>query len=151
MPHDQAQAAANQAVAVADRLHSTAIHLLRWLRREDTVSDVSTAQFSALSVLVFAGPQTLGDLAAAEQVRPPTMSRLVDTLERGNLAHRERDEGDRRVVRVYATETGRRLLIEGRHRRVALLAGQLEALASEDLATIDQAVDLIATLVRPID
>ena len=150
MPDDQAQAAANEAVAVADRLHSAAIHLLRWLRREDTVSGVSTAQFSALSVLVFVGPQTLGDLAAAEQVRPPTMSRLVNGLERSNLALRKRDDVDRRVVRVHATETGRRLLIEGRHRRVALLAGQLEALTSEDLTTVDRAVDLLAGLLRPI-
>ena len=151
MPESQIPSSESQAVAVADRLHSAAIHLLRRLRREDTASGVSTAQFSALSVLVFAGPQTLGDLAAAEQVRPPTMSRLVDSLERSNLALRERDEADRRVVRVHATETGRRLLTEGRHRRVAVLAGQLEALAPEDLATVDRAVILIVDLLRPIE
>ena len=59
------------AIAVADRLHSVAIHLLRRLRREDTASGLSTAQLSALSVLVFVGPQTLSALAATEQVRPP--------------------------------------------------------------------------------
>ena len=151
MPIDQVPSSESPAVAVADRLHSAAIHLLRWLRREDTASGVSTAQFSALSVLVFSGPQTLGQLAAAEQVSPPTMSRLVDNLERNNLAVRERDEADRRVVRVRATETGQRLLAEGRHRRVAVLAGKLDRLASEDLATVDRAVLLIADLLRPIE
>jgi DNA-binding MarR family transcriptional regulator len=66
-----------ETVAAADRLHSAAIHLLRRVRQQDTASGVGPAQLSALSVLVFAGPKTLGDLAAAEQVKPPTMSRVV--------------------------------------------------------------------------
>lgn len=148
MSINQAPSAENEAVAVAERMHAAAIHLLRGLRREDAASGVTTAQFSALSVLVFGGPRTLGDLAAAEQVSPPTMSRLVNSLERDNLAVRERDEADRRVVRIRATETGRRLLNEGRHRRVAVLAGQLETLTPEDLAAVDRAVHLIADLLR---
>lgn len=135
-------------IAVADRLHSASIHLLRRLRWQDTASGLSTAQFSALSVLVFVGPQTLGDLAAAEQVRPPTMSRLVNTLERGGLARRQRDPADRRVVRVSATDEGRRLLAEGRQRRVSVLADLLATLAAPDQATVDRAVTLIETLLR---
>ena len=150
MPPNQAiRATPSPAADVADRLHSAAIHLLRRLRREDTASGVSTAQFSALSVLVFVGPQTLSALAAAEQVRPPTMSRLVDSLERGNLAVRQRDASDRRVVRVHATEAGRRLLVEGRHRRVAVLAERLDTLPPDDLATVDRAVMIIKTLLPP--
>ena len=65
---------------IAEQLHSSAIHLLRKLRREDATSGLNAPRLSALSVVVFAGPVTLGDLAAAEQVRPPTMTRIVDAL-----------------------------------------------------------------------
>src|SRR5919199_1876113 len=80
--------------AVADRLHSAAIHLLRRLRKVDEASGLSAPRLSALSVLVFAGPRTLGELAAAEQVRPPTMTRLVRALERSGLVTREHDPDD---------------------------------------------------------
>ena len=62
---------------VADRLHSAAIHLLRRVRQQDVATGEGPARLSALSVLVFGGPKTLGELAAAEQVKPPTMSRIV--------------------------------------------------------------------------
>src|SRR6476646_4707632 len=70
---------------LADRLHSVAIHILRRLRREDDASGLPAPQLSALSVIVFGGPITLGALAAAEQVRPPTITRLVATLEDAGL------------------------------------------------------------------
>jgi DNA-binding MarR family transcriptional regulator len=70
---------------IADHLHSAAIHLLRKLRKEDEGSGLNAPRLSALSVIVFAGPITLGDLAAAEQVRPPTMTRIVNALEQQGL------------------------------------------------------------------
>ena len=66
---------------IAERLHSVAIRLLRRLRKTDAASGLPGPKLSALSVLVFGGPQTLKELAAAEQVRAPTMSRLVADLE----------------------------------------------------------------------
>jgi hypothetical protein len=75
------ESAQDDAERTADRLHSAAIHLLRRLRREDAKSGLSAPRLSALSVLVFGGPLTLGELANAEQVRPPTMTRLVTALE----------------------------------------------------------------------
>ncbi|CAA9348463.1 MAG: hypothetical protein AVDCRST_MAG40-2756, partial [uncultured Gemmatimonadaceae bacterium] len=81
---------------LADRLHSAAIHLLRWLRREDGAAGLSGPRLSALSVVVLAGPLTLGELAAAEQVRPPTMTRLVDALAAEGLVRREPDACDGR-------------------------------------------------------
>src|SRR5436190_21631381 len=102
---------------LADRLHSAAIHLLRRLRRQDDASGIPAPQLSALSVIVFGGPITLGGLAQAEQVRPPTITKLVATLEEAGLVEREVDTADRRVVRVKATGRGTRLLQEGRMRR----------------------------------
>src|SRR5207253_1577300 len=92
---DDAAAAASD--EVADRLHSAAIHLLRLVRREDTASGLTPARLSALSVLVFGGPRTVGELAAAEQVRSPTMSRLVAGMESDGLVERRPSTDDRRV------------------------------------------------------
>lgn len=133
---------------VADRLHAAAIHLLRRVRVEDAASGVGPARLSALSVLVFAGPQTLGSLAAAEQVRPPTMTRIVSGLLRSGLVTREVDSGDRRVVRVRATRRGRELLQRGRRRRIAHLAKRLRGLSGRELALLERAAGLIERAVR---
>src|SRR6266852_803487 len=107
-------------VEIADRLHSAAIHLLRRLRVRDRESGVGPAQLSALSVLVFGGPRSLGALADAEQVRPPTMSRIVAGLERAGLVRRHATEDGRRV-RLEASAKGAKILQEGRKRRVESL------------------------------
>lgn len=134
--------------ALADRLHSAAIHLLRRLRREDDASGLPAPQLSALSVIVFGGPVTLGQLAAAEQVRPPTITKLVAGLEAGGLVTREADPTDRRVVHVTATARGMKLLHEGRARRVASLAVSLRGLAPKDRAVLERAVPILERVVR---
>jgi DNA-binding MarR family transcriptional regulator len=132
---------------VADRLHSAAIHLLRRVRRTDPKTGVSAAQLSALSVLM-GGPRTLGELAAAEQVRPPTMTKLVQELERAGLAARERDTDDARVVRVRSTAKGQRVLQRGREMRITELERRLRGLDAEELATLERAVGIIERVVR---
>jgi DNA-binding MarR family transcriptional regulator len=132
------------AAEVADRLHSAAIHLLRRVRKEDDASGLTAPRLSALSVLVFGGPRTLGALAAAEQVRPPTMSVIVADLARAGLVAREPDPRDRRVVRVRATAEGERLMHQGRRRRTAWLTARLADLTAEDLATLDRAAAIVA-------
>src|ERR1041385_1119399 len=114
MPSRARQSARPRGFATADRLHSAATPLLRSLRPEDRSSGLSGPRLSALSVIVFAGPIAMSALAAAEQVRPPTMTRLVAELERRGLVERERDPDDHRGVRVRATTIGRELLEEGR-------------------------------------
>ena len=134
---------------VADRLHSAAIHLLRSLRREDDRSGLSAPRLSALSVLVFAGPLTLGELAAAEQVRPPTMTRLVQALEADGLVSRAPDPRDGRVTRLAATPRGRRLLAAGRARRVAALARRLGELPAEERLALAHAAAAVERLAAP--
>lgn len=133
---------------VADRLHSAAIHLLRRLRRVDEASGLSAARLSALAVLVFGGPATPGELAAAERVRPPTMTRLVQGLVRDGLARRTPDARDGRAVRIHATAKGRRILQAGRERRVALLASRLADLPERELELLARASALLETIVR---
>src|SRR5690606_37910081 len=103
---------------LADRLHSLAIHLLRWARTVDTAAGLSAARLSVLSVLVFGGPRTVTELADAEQVATPTMTRLLQGLERDGYVRRRRERADARVVRVTATAKGRRALEAGRRARV---------------------------------
>jgi DNA-binding MarR family transcriptional regulator len=136
---------------IADRLHSGAIHLLRRLRIEDAATGLTAPRLSALSVVVFGGPLTLGALAAAEQVKPPTMSRLVAALERDGLVSRRPDPDDARQVLLQATETGRRLLEEGRARRTATLAQRLASLPPADLAALARAASLLDRLARPAE
>jgi DNA-binding MarR family transcriptional regulator len=133
---------------LADRLHSAAIHLLRRLRREDDASGLPAPQLSALSVIVFAGPVTLGALAQAEQVRPPTITKLVATLESGGLVEREADATDGRIVRVKATARGTRLLQDGRRRRVASLAASLAQLPPAERDRLARAVPILEKVVR---
>lgn len=133
---------------LADRLHSSAIHLLRRLRREDDASGLPAPQLSALSVIVFAGPVSLGALAEAEQVRPPTITRLVDKLESAGLVDRVPDPVDRRVSRVAATPRGVKLLHDGRRRRVASLAASLRDLPEKERAALAKAVPILEKVVR---
>ena len=130
---------------VADRLHSAAIHLLRRARRTDPLTGVSPAQLSALSVLM-SGPKTLGDLAAAEQVRPPTMSRLVSEMERSGVARKKTDRDDARVVRIRVTPKGLRALARGRSMRIEAIERLMRDLDHEELATIERAVGTMEKL-----
>ncbi len=139
---------ANQAqLETADRLHSAAIHLLRRLRVRDRESGVGPAQLSALSVLVFGGPRSLGELADAEQVRPPTMSRIVAGLERAGLVRRHATEDGRRV-RLEASAKGTRILQERRKRRVESLAKTLALLSEKERQQLGQLTVLLQQVIR---
>lgn len=140
------KAGANR-VNAADRLHSAAIHLLRRLAREDPKSGLSAARLSALSVLVFRGPLSLTELAAAERVRPPTMTRIVQSLERDGLVRRDPARDDRRSVRISPTPTGRRRMETARRARIERLVEALGALGDEDVAVLERAAALIEDLV----
>lgn len=133
---------------IADRLHSAAIRLLRTLRREDDRSGLTAPRLSALSVLVFGGPRSLAALAAAEQVRPPTMSRIVDALVDQALVTREMDPQDRRGVRIAATDAGIRLLHDGRERRVGALVERLRGLDADDRRDLARAIAILERVMR---
>jgi DNA-binding MarR family transcriptional regulator len=138
-----------QTEQMAARLHSAAIRLLRLLRREDEEAGLSGPRLSALSMVVFAGPISLAELAAAEQVRAPTMSRIVDGLVREGLVNRVSNPTDRRMVKISATEAGARLLEEGRERRVRALTRRLDQLAESERRALARGVDLLERVTRP--
>jgi DNA-binding MarR family transcriptional regulator len=136
----------NHPHAVADAIHSAAIHLLRKVRKEDDRTGITPARLSALSVLVFGGPVRITDLARAEHVKPPTMTRIVAALEAGRLAKRTSDVTDGRSARIEATRRGARLMQEGRKRRVMRLGDALEGLSNEDLAVLARAAEIIESV-----
>jgi DNA-binding MarR family transcriptional regulator len=140
--------AGGAAFEIADRLHSAVIHLLRRLRVRDRESGVGPAQLSALSVLVLGGgPRSLGELAEAEQVRPPTMSRIVAGLVRADLVRRGKTEDGRRV-RLEATAKGTRILQEGRQRRVESLAHVVSSLSDEDREKLGHIIEVLEKVIR---
>ena len=147
MRPNRARGSSRSTDELADRWHSLAIHLLRRLRREDVKAGLTGPRLSALSVIVFGGPITLGELAAAEQVRPPTMTRLVRALERAQLVRREKDPADGRIARLRATPKGESLLHEGRTRRVRRLAEPLDELTAAERTTLHDAAEILARVV----
>lgn len=133
---------------VADRLNSAMIHLLRRAAREDVAAGIGPAQLSALSVLVFGGSTTLSRLAEAEQVTPPTMSRVVSALAEAGLVRKQPSGRDRRSIRISATPAGRRLMQAARRRRIRALTERLEALPQRDLAALARAAELMEAAAR---
>lgn len=129
---------------VARKVHSSALHLMRYVRAQDTALGVPPAQLSALSVIVFGGKTSLSELAKAEQVRPPTMSRIIDGLVRDGLVKRETDKRDRRSVIITATEKGTRIMHEGRGRREKRLLELLQPLRREEIELLYRASEILA-------
>ncbi|MDQ1410775.1 MAG: hypothetical protein QOJ41_2510 [Acidobacteriaceae bacterium] len=121
-----------EAYRIGDLLHSAAIHLLRKVRAQDRSARIGPAQLSALSVLVFGGPRSLKELAEAEQVRPPTMSRIVVGLRQTRLVRRKTTDDKRRML-LEATARGVKILQEGRRRRVEMLARALQQFSADEL------------------
>jgi DNA-binding MarR family transcriptional regulator len=139
-----------EAYRIGDLLHSAAIHLLRKVRAQDRTAGIGPAQLSALSVLVFGGPRSLKDLAEAEQVRAPTMSRIVVGLERARLVRRKATEDKRRLL-LEATARGAEILREGRRRRVKMLVRALQGLSEEKLREAAAAAEFMGKLIGKLE
>ena len=137
--------------ALADRLHSLAIHLLRRIRRGDVDVGLSAPRLSALSVVVYRGPISVTELAKAEGVTAPTMTRLIQALVHAGLVEKRADSTDNRVVLVRATSDGRRTLEAARAKRLAALRALLAQLEPEQMALVEQAVDALEPLLEARD
>jgi DNA-binding MarR family transcriptional regulator len=121
--------------------------LLRSLRKEDDASGLSAPRLSALSVVVFGGPLSLGDLARAEQVKPPTMTRIVTGLQKDGLVARKGDRRDRRLTLIEATPKGHKVLAAGRTRRVEKLAKAVGTLGRREIAELERGTALLRDVI----
>lgn len=132
----------------AARLHSVAIRLLRLARAVDGASGLSAARLSVLSVLVYGSARSVTELAAAEQVSVPTMTRLLQGLEADGCVRRRRAAEDGRVVMVTVTAAGRRALERARLARVERI---VEVLGGAQRGELLALADTISVLERELD
>ncbi|MDP9247671.1 MAG: MarR family transcriptional regulator [Candidatus Dormibacteraeota bacterium] len=126
---------------LAARLRLAVTRLNRRLRAEAD-SGLTASGISALATIGRRGPLPLGELAAAEGVKPPTMTATVAALEAEGLVARSADGRDRRVSKVSLTARGRQRLDRARTRKTAYLAARLERLDEVQLEQLDRAVAL---------
>jgi DNA-binding MarR family transcriptional regulator len=150
MPSSKSQLDRTDLEQTAMQLNSGAIHLLRSLAAVDRLAGQTSARLSALSVIVFAGPRSLGALAAAEGVAGPTMTRIVDALVAAGLAVRRADETDGRAVQIAATAAGEDLMRAAAGRRIAAIATAIESLPAADRRRIAAAAGLLDRLADSI-
>ena len=133
---------------MAARLHASATRLMRVARRDQDKASIGGPRLSALSFIVLAGTVSLAELAAAEQVRPPSMTRVVDDLVADGLVTREQDPKDRRAVRIAATADGRRVMEDGRDRGLAALCGRLRLLAESERRALYRGIELLERMLQ---
>lgn len=131
---------------IANQLHSAAIHLLRRARVVDRQAGLTAERLSLLSVLSYAGPRTIGQLADAELVSRPAISRIVSALEDAGLARRKKTASDRRLVLVHATAKGRRVMEAARKRRLETIAAELAGLDGSALSALERAGPVLESL-----
>lgn len=132
---------------LAARLRLAVMRLARRLRQQ-SVAGVTPSQLSVLSTLWTRGDLTLGGLAEAERVRPPTMTRVIAALEEEGLVSRTPDPDDRRRATIRLTAQGRKLVETNRTRKTAFLADRLRHLPAEDRATLARAAQLLEEIVE---
>jgi DNA-binding MarR family transcriptional regulator len=133
---------------LAEQLHHGAIGLLRGVKIADQETGISPPRLSALSVLVFGGAKSLAQLAAAEGVKPPTMSKLVAELEAAGLVGKSPDPKDGRGLVIVATAKGKRIMLQGRDRRLAMLKEKLGSLTRGEIAQLEAAAPVLLKLAR---
>ena len=125
------------------RLHAAAIHLLRRVRRDDPLMELTPARASVLSVLVFGGARSPGELAQIEQVAAPTMTKLIHGLVREGYVTKKPSREDGRAMVVAATAKAKSTLLAGRERRVQLLRSMFAELSDADWKALERACGII--------
>jgi DNA-binding MarR family transcriptional regulator len=135
-----------EAVRLAASLRLAIMRLARRLRQ---LADdgITPSMLSALSTVERKGSLTLGDLASAEKVQPPTMTPIVARLEAEGLIRRASDPGDRRVALITLDRRGKQLLERNRSRKTAYLARRLRSLSTEEREVVGRAVGLLERFV----
>ena len=134
------------ALDLANTLRPTITRLARRLRQQDHTG-LGPTMTAALSSIAKHGGPTHGELAAIEQVAPPTITAVVGKMEALGLVTRESGTSDRRVTRIRITPAGIDQLDEVRSRRTSWLASQLDALTDDERRRLADAADVLAKLV----
>jgi DNA-binding MarR family transcriptional regulator len=133
----------------ASRLYVCLGRINRALRREAESAPVGHGALSALATLTASGPQRLGTLAAAEGISPPSMTRIVASLEDLGHVRRTPDPEDGRAALVEATPSGQQLVLAGREVRMNALRARVAALPDDQRALLAQALPVLESLAAP--
>ena len=129
---------------LAHALRPAVMRLARRLRQmQDESLGLNPNQLSAMAVLLNSGDQLMGELAAQERVRPPSMTRIVNSLEARGFVARRPDPRDHRQCLVSLTESGRQVLLANRRRRDQWLAVRIEGLDPADREVLRRAVAVL--------
>jgi DNA-binding MarR family transcriptional regulator len=129
---------------LAQALRPSVMRLARRLRqmRDDSVG-LNSNQLSAMAVLLNSGDLLMGELAAAEKMQPPSMTRIVNGLEaRGYVARRPHPD-DRRQCVVTLSDEGRKILLANRRRRDEWLAIRIAQLAPVERQVLREAIEIL--------
>ena len=126
---------------LAHALRPAVMRLARRLRQmQDESLGLNPNQLSAMAVLLNSGDQLMGELAAQEKVRPPSMTRIVNSLEARGFVARRPDPRDHRQCLVSLTESGRQVLLANRRRRDQWLAVRIAGLDPAEREVLRRAV-----------
>lgn len=145
MTADQLDSDVDEVDGAAGRLNLALGRLNRVLRRGQP-SGLGPGTLSALATIVRCGPVRLGDLAAREQIAPPTLTRIVSGLEEGGYVVRSPDPTDGRATRVEATPAAREVISGAGSVRIGVLRNRMDTLSPEQLATLLAAVPILEAL-----
>jgi DNA-binding MarR family transcriptional regulator len=129
------------------RLRLAIMRLARRLRQQ-AEPDMTPSMLSAMANIEYRQPVTLGDLAEAERVTPPTMTKIVGRLEEAGLVKRVVDTADRRIQRVSLTRDGVKLIARNRSRKNAYLARKLRKLEPDEVSKLEEAVGVIEKILE---
>ena len=132
---------------LASRLRLAVTRLARRLRTQ-LPGELSPSQLATLATVEHLGQLTLGELSAAERVKPPTMTKIVACLEEQGLVSRTVDQSDRRVARVEATAAGLAFLDDSRQQKDAYLAQRLRSLSDDDRIVLEQAAEVLERILE---
>jgi DNA-binding MarR family transcriptional regulator len=135
--------------SLATDLSVIAVRLVRWLRAADAAPALSGPEASAMSVIVYVDGVTPSRLAELEQVKRPTITRLLDGLVQRGLVRKQENLDDKRSSLLFATSDGLKLWQAGQLRRIAPLADRVAGLKPEELRQLRSALPLLRALTEP--
>jgi DNA-binding MarR family transcriptional regulator len=134
------------AAELAATIRPSLLRLTRLVRNQRVDMSVTLTQLSAMATLSKRGSMSAGELAAAERVQPPSMTKVLANLEEQGFVQRVPHPGDRRQAIVSITEKGEQLLESERRSRDAWLAQRLAKLTADERALLRAVVPILDKL-----
>ncbi|HEY3087013.1 MAG TPA: MarR family transcriptional regulator [Jatrophihabitantaceae bacterium] len=134
------------AAELSAALRPSLLRLTRILRNQRVDLSVTLTQLSAMATLSKKGPMSAGELAAFERVQPPSMTKVLASLEDKELVRRDAHPTDKRQAIIVLTNAGARLLESERRQRDAWLSQRLARLTPDERARLRDVIPVLDKL-----